>query len=343
MDDRCRALTMQRESIISVHFAIYYSCLLWYLVNRGWDMPLVVTLGEAQEHEFRREVAADDDRKAGASRLPYFGSEDDPNVPFATLNKHDSGRYSGVHFHRIDQFQVVVGGRGMIGRHPVAPLCVRFVRAYTPYGPVQSHSGLAFFVLRARSEKGSLHFPEARQELERVPNRHPFQVTRPAVFPALRDDADVVEELVPDLRDEHGLSVHTLTMNSDSTTVAPDPSRGAGQYALVITGSLLHNGAEYDPLSLVYIGPQEPRLPLRAGATGLQVLILNFPRTHSTSVMPFAAGPHNWRCTWCGYVYEEGRGSPEDHIPRHTSWEKLPPAWTCPDCDAPKGDFRRAV
>ena len=46
-----------------------------------------------------------------------------------------------------------------------------------------------------------------------------------------------------------------------------------------------------------------------------------------------------WVCRFCGYVYDEALGSPEQGIPPGTKFEDLPDDWTCPDCDSSKADF----
>ncbi|MBU1663810.1 MAG: rubredoxin [Gammaproteobacteria bacterium] len=46
-----------------------------------------------------------------------------------------------------------------------------------------------------------------------------------------------------------------------------------------------------------------------------------------------------WMCLLCGYLYDEGKGSPEEGIPPGTRWADVPPNWTCPECGARKEDF----
>ena len=46
-------------------------------------------------------------------------------------------------------------------------------------------------------------------------------------------------------------------------------------------------------------------------------------------------------CTVCGYVYDPGKGDPENGIPPRTAFEKLPEDWTCPVCGAGKSDFEK--
>ena len=46
-----------------------------------------------------------------------------------------------------------------------------------------------------------------------------------------------------------------------------------------------------------------------------------------------------WRCTMCGYVYDPEEGDPDNDVEPRTSFEDLPPDWTCPDCGASPEDF----
>jgi rubredoxin len=49
-----------------------------------------------------------------------------------------------------------------------------------------------------------------------------------------------------------------------------------------------------------------------------------------------------WICLFCGYVYDEAEGIPEDGIAPGTRFEDLPDDWICPDCDTPKSEFFEA-
>ena len=46
-----------------------------------------------------------------------------------------------------------------------------------------------------------------------------------------------------------------------------------------------------------------------------------------------------YQCLVCGWIYDEGKGSPEEGIPPGTRWEDIPEDWCCPDCGVGKGDF----
>ncbi|MCL2025190.1 MAG: rubredoxin [Leptospirales bacterium] len=47
-----------------------------------------------------------------------------------------------------------------------------------------------------------------------------------------------------------------------------------------------------------------------------------------------------FKCSICGYVYDESVGIPEKNIPTGTKWEYLPNDFACPLCTAPKALFK---
>src|SRR5690349_16909151 len=115
------------------------------------SMALAVSFDEARTRQFRHHG----DGKGsvgGTTTTPFFGAHhvgghwsaatvvdcSGPDLPDARLEHFDKGKSSTPHFHINDQFQVVVGGQGKLGRHALTPYCVHFSRAYTPYGPLLS-------------------------------------------------------------------------------------------------------------------------------------------------------------------------------------------------------------
>jgi rubredoxin len=49
-----------------------------------------------------------------------------------------------------------------------------------------------------------------------------------------------------------------------------------------------------------------------------------------------------YRCTICGYIYDEAEGDPDNGIAPRTKWEDLPADWVCPMCGAGKDEFSPA-
>ncbi|MBI4195557.1 MAG: hypothetical protein HY526_10805, partial [Betaproteobacteria bacterium] len=96
-------------------------------------MPLVVAYEEIEPEQIRRSPGGPD--RPASTNFPFFrATSDTPDAPTAFLAQYDPGDKSSTHFHQVDQFQILVRGKGTLGRHEVAPYYVHFSRAYTPYG-----------------------------------------------------------------------------------------------------------------------------------------------------------------------------------------------------------------
>jgi len=48
---------------------------------------------------------------------------------------------------------------------------------------------------------------------------------------------------------------------------------------------------------------------------------------------------NKWRCTVCGFIYDEALGLPEEGIAPGMKWEDIPDDWVCPVCGAEKEAF----
>lgn len=46
-----------------------------------------------------------------------------------------------------------------------------------------------------------------------------------------------------------------------------------------------------------------------------------------------------WMCVFCGFIYDESLGLPEENIPPGTKWADIPEDFRCPDCGFGKSDF----
>ena len=307
-------------------------------------MAYVVAYEDAKNNRLTRT-----DPKETGAKVGLFNFRDAPDLPHASLNEHAPGGHHGkAHYHQHDQFQVVVDGRFRIGRHQLAPYCVHFARAYTPYGPLVSDGpGFTFVVMRAHRDAGPQPLPKALEKLMQVPDRKPWQVSQAVSFPtpaARPASADELLDPIPNVKDDQGLAAHTLILKPNVKTHAPDPAHGDGQYIVVVKGSFMHDGKEHQALSLVFVKPEEGAYAMHAGAQGLEALVLNFPKVDQRAdspVVPAAGtGFKKWQCALCAFAYDEARGMPEEGIAAGTRWAEVPETWNCPDCSARKSDFQ---
>ena len=99
------------------------------------------------------------------ARTNYLGTDTSHrDTPQALLVEQSPNSVVPPHFHGIDQFQVVVNGNGMLGKHRVAPVRIHYANAYTGYGPINAgHDGIYYFTLRAQSEPGAFFLPEGQK------------------------------------------------------------------------------------------------------------------------------------------------------------------------------------
>ena len=305
-------------------------------------MSLVVAFDEISPDRIRKNKGGPD--SPASTNFPFFrATPEAPDAPTAFLAQYDPGDRSCTHFHTVDQFQILVKGRGQLGRHEVEPYYVHFARAYTPYGPLHAdtQTGWTFMTLRTRYDPGAQRLPGALPKLKQATQRKPWQVTTRANFPAAAAGANVHD--IAELTDEQGLFVKTLVMAPGARSEAPAAGAGDGQYIVVVKGGLVHEGRERRALTVVHVKPDEAAFRIDAGAQGLEALILNFPRvaprTPEAHAPSSAAGFRTWQCLLCAFTYDEEKGLPEDGIAPGTRWEDVPETWSCTDCGASKAEF----
>ena len=50
-----------------------------------------------------------------------------------------------------------------------------------------------------------------------------------------------------------------------------------------------------------------------------------------------------FKCSVCGYIYDEANGDPKGHVLPGTEWKDVPKDWLCPICKADKSAFSEIV
>jgi hypothetical protein len=198
--------------------------------------------------------------------------------PQAFLVEQDPGTVIEPHFHLENEFQVMVGGSGSLGRHVVEPVSVHYAGAHTGYGPITAGSdGLAYFTLRARMDSGAQFLPGAREKMERGrPKRHLLgKPVRPGEASGLaaRRELQVVAVLEPQ---PDGIAAWMMRLPGGGTASAPSHP-GGGRFLVVIGGILELNGERLPRFAAAFFSADESVPPLRAGNEGLELLMLQFP------------------------------------------------------------------
>jgi rubredoxin len=308
-------------------------------------MPQIAAFEEVKAQRRERQVPT------GTAWRTSFIEPDaqDPATPQAFLVEGTPGRVIRPHFHEHDQYQVIVSGDGLMGRHAVSANAVHFSRAHTPYGPIVFGEGMGFLTLRAVRDAGAQYLdePEKLARLKALEKRRPWQATEAPQFdPATAGSA---LHAFAEIHADDGLAGFSISVAPNAKAQAPDPADSDGQYLIVVRGSLLHAGREYGALSVAFVSPQEGCMELVAGAGGLDVLVLHFPRSAAAPRVeaprqaPSAPGTRVWQCQLCAFVYDEALGLPDEGIAPGTPWEAVPETWYCPDCSAAKSDFQMAL
>lgn len=308
-------------------------------------MPQIASYEDVKATRKERQVPT-----GTAWRTNFIGPDaDDPAGPMAFLVEGTPGREIRPHFHDHDQYQVIVSGDGVLGKHQLQVNAVHFSRRHTPYGPIVFGQGMGFLTLRAEKDAGAQYLddPETLSRLKSLENRKPWQATELPKF----DPATTAAALhtFSEVRDEEGLASFSLSVAPHAKALAPDPAHSNGQYLIIVRGSLHYEGREYKALSVAFVKPHEGAVELVAGAEGLDVLVLHFPKGIAQSVQtaPQLAkdvpGTRVWQCMLCSFIYDEAKGLPHEGIAPGTPWEDVPEDWFCPDCSTSKSDFQMAV
>lgn len=308
-------------------------------------MPLVKAYDEIENPRIQRNLP--NGHFAWRSDFIKRPEDKSTDTPMAFLAEGTAHRVLRVHFHVVDQFQVMCKGSGSMGRHPVGFGAVHFSRAYTPYGPISySDKGLGFLTLRAHRDPGAQYLPESRAVLDAVANRTPWQVTEAPDFDIDPDERGVAMKALTKVKDDRGLAAYAVKMNAGAKAYAPDPSRGDGQYIVVLKGGIVHLGRDRNELAVIWVGKNEGPFELVAGPKGTEALVLNFPIPGGGvpgDVLAPAAGTDiklkTWQCVLCSFVYDEAAGLPQEGIAPGTRWADVPDTFGCPDCSAQKSDF----
>jgi len=225
----------------------------------------------------------------------YIGSAPTKGVYVPGNEANDDGRPQGflvhqppnavtpAHFHEPNQFQVFVGGNGRMGAAPALPLTVQYANGHTPYGPiVAGDQGVKYFTLRQRWDPGAKYLP-ASKDLLRKGNQRTRLKSGVGVAEAAERQARVAPTVETVLNLEaDGLAAWMWRLGPSGETLLPDPRTSGGQYLIVAGGTLMSGPKALDRLSTIYVTPEEAAFAVKAGADGLDLLVLQFPRMGET-------------------------------------------------------------
>jgi hypothetical protein len=219
-----------------------------------------------------------------AMRGPDLPLPPGPEVvyPMAFLVEQSAGSTVQAHFHAANQFQVVVAGRGVLGRHEVAPISLHYTNAFSSYGPIRAgEEGLHYFTLRNGYDPGARYVPGAAAEMRGRPRKFREAAADPGPPMAVEALAALQEarseSLLPPADD--GLAAWRHHLPPGARLRGPNPATGDGQYWVLAAGSLtVGDTAPMPALSCIFVFPHDPAPEVAGGADGADILVLQYPR-----------------------------------------------------------------
>jgi mannose-6-phosphate isomerase-like protein (cupin superfamily) len=180
-----------------------------------------------------------------------------------------------VHFHELEQFQVMVSGAGRLGRHEVQAGAVHYTDAHTPYGPiVAGPPGLGYLTLRRESDTRTLYMPASRDRLGEARAEQPSSAHRNIEF----DPRTCPNEALCWHLDElDGLRIGHLRVRPGARAVVERPIPH-DTYLVITEGTAFTEAAgEREWLPLVsYLPAASAPLTLIAGEYDVTALVLIF-------------------------------------------------------------------
>lgn len=209
----------------------------------------------------------------------WMESGEDANLsPLMFLVEQGPHTILPSHFHRQNEFQLVVRGDGSFGSHGVNRYALHYAGAYTGYGPiVAGREGLAYFTIRAVFETGGFMLPASRGDMVRGPKRQlfcePFGAASAQELCRL-DAVGHVEIFTgqPDL-----LAARRILIPPGREGFALDARGSSGVFNIVLAGRISYDGGELGELESVFACADEPPPTFTASDSGAEVLSLRIP------------------------------------------------------------------
>jgi hypothetical protein len=196
----------------------------------------------------------------------------------AFLVEQNPGWVLPVHFHLENQYQVVAAGGGLLGVHPIKPGYVHFASRESGYGPITAGpEGLSYFTLRVQGDTGAWYLPESRQRMQRELKRR-----QAAGKPGSQVDESELRALeglsteVMIAADGTGLAAGIARLPPNYVATAPLCDCARDRFYVVLQGSMILDDEELSGLATVFASAEE-QPQIRAGAEGLEVVVVQFP------------------------------------------------------------------
>ena len=235
-------------------------------LNNRRERPIRSAPGVSGGHIFRSDL------------IPETGDaeSDTPNCKLIEQQPH------GVlqsHFHIVDQFQIMVAGDGLLGKHQVAPYTVHFAAKHTGYGPITAGAqGLHYMVFRLGKDAGAGYLPEQRGDMKDLPRRHVMGTPVDCLSDTQRAEMPSTLEHNAIAMQTDGLFATIYQAPAQQRIVGPEPTSGRGQFIYIAAGAAKFDGQTHEAGTAIFIAPTDPAAILTTDTLGAEILVMQFPR-----------------------------------------------------------------
>ena len=204
-------------------------------------MPQIASYDDVKANRIKRDLPEGLGWRTNFLTHPEGADVTEEPMGFLVEGNHE--RVIRPHFHENDQFQVVVSGGGVLGKHKLSDPCGAFLARVYAVRPDQFRRGRIELPHAARAQGPGRAIPAGRARQTRGgPQRKPWQVTE---APDFTRNGDVSVRPFSQIKDDRGLAAYSLSLAPNATVTAPDPSQSGGQHIIVTKGSLAYQGREY--------------------------------------------------------------------------------------------------
>lgn len=248
-------------------------------------MALIGTVTQARSNRRERAIRSAPGVSGGhifrSDLIPETG-DSESDAPNCKLIEQQPKAVLQSHFHVVDQFQIMVAGDGLLGKHKILPYTVHFAAKHTGYGPIiAGEQGLHYMVFRLGKDAGAGYLPEQRDEMKDLPRRHVMGPPVGCLSDAERQSLAGTVEHQAIAAQADGLLATAYQAPAQQTITGPSPSTGRGQFIYIAAGSAQFEGSPVEAGTTIFIAPHEQALALTTGIKGAEILLMQFPKQPS--------------------------------------------------------------
>ena len=238
----------------------------------------MIAMGLRSTAERTRRVQAHSPELHGIKSEWMISGEDPSLSPTIFLVEQPAGMVVPAHFHRNNQFQLVVAGSGKIGPTKLEPVTIHYAGAYTAYGPLAAGpEGLKYFTIRPVHETGLQLVSETRQTAwPKGPRSH---ATSKQVAVLSDDELARVTHLqiANAIAGDGGMRADICVLPPACELDLSCFDQTEGLFIFVLAGSAEFQTATLSLWESVFLSTNELQASIKAGADGAQLAILATP------------------------------------------------------------------